>query len=90
MTRKTVDQTPNSAIMSDMGDTALSQTMSVALAAKLLGLSTSIVSRYVKHGRLRGSRIPGGRSYVVDANAVQEFLAQDRRSGNPNFSKKPS
>lgn len=90
MKRKTVDQKQASSIMADMSDTALGNTISVARAAELLGLSHSIVSRYVKRGRLRGARIPGGRSYVVDVNSVQEFRDQDRRPGNPNFSKKPS
>jgi excisionase family DNA binding protein len=90
MKPKSVEQKANGDRMADMSGTTYENTISVARAAELLGLSHSIVARYVKRGRLKGAKIPGGRSYVVDVESVRAFGEEDRRPGNPNFSRKPS
>lgn len=90
MARKTIDRSAGDVIMTDMSTVALGNLVSVAEAAKRLGISRELVSRYVKDGRLRGSRIPGGRAYVVDAESLDEFGSLPRPAGNPNFSRKSS
>ncbi|GAB4129843.1 helix-turn-helix domain-containing protein [Thermopirellula anaerolimosa] len=57
----------------------LSEYVTVAEAAKLLGRHERIVRRYIEKGYLPAERI--GRSYVIERRAICEF--QYPKPGNP-------
>ena len=58
--------------------------MTIAEAATFLGISRSLVARYVQQGKLPGHKI--GVQVFVEAKAVKAFVPAPR--GNPTFGKK--
>jgi hypothetical protein len=75
--------------MTDMANVTVGNLVSLADATKRLGLrSTKGVLRYIYEGRLRATKVPGGREHMIDAASLAEFASKPRRRGNPNFSRK--
>ena len=54
-------------------------------AARKLKLDTASVCRYCRLGRIKARRI--GRSWIITKTALEEFKAEPREVGNPNFKK---
>lgn len=84
MTRKTVDQTPNSAIMSDMSTLPLDETLSVAETATALRRAESLIKRLIYRGDLQAVKL--GRDWRVAKASVANFTP--KAVGNPNFAKR--
>ena len=58
---------------------AAGKLISLAEAAELCGLSAGYLRQLVRNGVIWGKKI--GRNWVTTAEAVGEYLAQDRRPG---------
>ena len=63
----------------DFDQPSLHELISLGEAAKLSGLSAGHLRLLVSRGDLWGTKI--GRNWVTTAQAVEEYLAQDRRPG---------
>ena len=57
----------------------LDELISLKEAAKLSGFSQGHLSLLIREGKLWGQKI--GRNWVTTAEAVEEYLAHDRRPG---------
>ena len=57
----------------------IDELISVSAAAELSGLSQSYIRRLVGQGEIWGMKL--GRNWVTTEQAVNEFLAQDRKPG---------
>ena len=85
----------NGAYDNDFDQPSLKELISLQEAAKLSGLSAGHLRLLVSRGDLWGTKI--GRNWVTTAQAVEEYLAQDRRPGpkpkkprdQPNFPRSP-
>ena len=86
MTRKTIDRSPKTGNMSDMSQIALENLVGVTEAARTLNVCKALIPRYCRQGRLRATRAPDGRTWLIERTSLQEFAAQPRPVGNPNFS----
>jgi excisionase family DNA binding protein len=58
---------------------SLDELLSLREAAELSGLSPSHLRLFVRRGDIWGVKL--GRHWVTTAQAVEEYLARDRRSG---------
>ena len=70
---------PNSADDSDPKLPSLDMLIPLREAAKLSGLSAGHLRLLVRQGDIWGMKL--GRNWVTTAQAVEEYLAQDRRPG---------
>lgn len=57
----------------------LDDLISLAEAAQLTGISASHLRLLVRHGEVWGKKV--GRNWLTTEQAVQEYLAQDRKPG---------
>jgi len=55
--------------------------MTVGEVARALKIDESLVTRYVRQGRLAAAQV--GRQWLVDRESFQEFRRIPRRRGNP-------
>jgi len=53
--------------------------------AELLGISDSLVRRYLREGRLKGLEV--GKFWVISETEISRFEKIKRVRGNPNFKK---
>jgi excisionase family DNA binding protein len=65
--------------MTQLEQPELNDLISLQEAAKLSGLSSDHLRRLVEHGDLWGKKI--GRNWVTTIQAVEIYLAKDRRRG---------
>jgi excisionase family DNA binding protein len=86
MKRKSVDRKPVSDKMADMSNVPLENLVGVTEAAHELNVHRSLIPRYCRQGRLRATRAPDGRTWLIERTSLREFAAQARPVGNPNFS----
>ena len=66
-------------------DTKLNGYYTVQEAARALGVTERLVSRYINEERI--SAISLGKQWVIAKGALIEFASKPRRRGNPNFGK---
>jgi excisionase family DNA binding protein len=64
---------------SDLGKPSLDELISLREAAELSGLSAGHIRLLVRRGDIWGMKI--GRNWVTTAQAVEEYLNQDRKPG---------
>ena len=64
---------------SDLDQPSLDELISLRDASELSGLSAGHLRLLVSQGKLWGTKI--GRNWVTTTQAVEEYLAQDRRPG---------
>jgi excisionase family DNA binding protein len=64
---------------SDSAKPSLDELISLQEAAELSGLSAGHIRLLVRRGAIWGTKI--GRNWVTTAQAVEEYLAQDRKPG---------
>ena len=57
--------------------------MSIAEAAIILKLDTSLVARYCREGRIRATQV--GRQWFIGMRDLDEFASKPRMRGNPMF-----
>ena len=69
--------------MSDMSSVTLENLVSVAEAAKRLGVSRIQVHHYIRSGRLRAAKI--GARWVIEAASLDAFAKHRPARGNPEF-----
>ena len=62
-----------------LGQPSVTQLVSLREAAELSGLSAGHLRLLVRRGDIWGMKI--GRNWVTTAQAVEEYLAQDRKPG---------
>jgi hypothetical protein len=90
MKAKTVAQRQDDGKMPDMSTLTLDKVISVRVAAERLQIDEALVKRYCQTGRLRATKLPGTRPWIIDAASVEEFAKMPRPVGNPNFSRSSS
>lgn len=90
MKAKTVAQKHEEGKMSGMSTLTLDKVISVKAAAERLQIDEALVKRYCQQGRLRATKLPGTRPWIIDAASVEEFASTPRPVGNPNFSRSSS
>jgi excisionase family DNA binding protein len=64
---------------SDLAEPSLDELISLREAAELSGLSASHLRLLVRRGDIWGVKL--GHNWVTTAEAVEDYLAQDRRPG---------
>ena len=77
---------PGSATESNNGQPRLDELISLHEAADICGLSQAHLALMIRQKRLWGKKV--GRNWVTTSQAVQEYLARDRRPG-PKSLKNP-
>jgi excisionase family DNA binding protein len=70
---------PDNADVSRFDQPCLDELISLREAAKLSGLSAGHLRLLVRRGELWGVKL--GRNWVTATQAIEEYLAQDRRPG---------
>jgi len=63
----------------NIGEPKLDELNSISAASELSGLSQSYIRRLVGQGEIWGMKL--GQNWVTTAQAVQDFLARDRKPG---------
>lgn len=60
--------------------------LSVTEASEFLGITSSLVRRYCRDGRLDAQEVGG--FWIISQKALDKFAKAKRIPGNPNFQKK--